>query len=228
MTRPGARVAVYYAPRAEDPLAVAGAAWLGRDAETGAARVQPGLPEMAAITADPRGYAFHATLKPPMRLAAGRDWFALLDAAVALAGRIAPFALPPLAVSDVHGFLALREAAPCPALQSLADLCVAELDGFRAPPSDAELARRRQARLTAEQDRMLARWGYPYVFESWFFHMTLTRRLSEAEKAIYLPAAEAWFADAVRVPRIVTDICLFTQAGPGAPFRIAERLPLRG
>ncbi len=223
-----ARVAVYYAPRAGDPLAVVGATWLGRDAETNAPRPQPDLPEMAAITAEPRGYAFHATLKPPMRLAAGRDWFALLDAAAALAGRIAPFELPRLAVSDVHGFLALRETAPCPALQSLADLCVRDLDAFRAPPNEAELARRRLARLTAEQDQMLSRWGYPYVFESWFFHMTLTRRLSEAEKAIYRPAAEAWFADAVRVPRIVADLCLFTQAGPGAPFTIAERIPLRG
>lgn len=225
---PDARVAVYYAPRADDPLAAAGAAWLGRDAETNAPRPQPDLPEMVAITAEPRGYAFHATLKPPMRLAAGRDWFALLEAAAALAARIAPFELPHLAVSDVHSFLALRETAPCPALQALADDCVRELDAFRAPPAEAELARRRRAGLTAEQDQMLARWGYPYVFESWFFHMTLTRRLSEAEKVVYRPAAEDWFAGAARAPRVVGDICLFTQAGPGAPFTIAERIPLRG
>ena len=35
-----------------------------------------------------------------------------------------------------------------------------------------------------EQDAMLVRWGYPYVFDTWFFHMTLTRRLSDAEKSI--------------------------------------------
>src|SRR6185437_15074984 len=49
---------------------------------------------------------------------------------------------PTLAVADIHGFLALRETAPCPALQAFADACVEQLDGFRAPPSDAELARR--------------------------------------------------------------------------------------
>lgn len=221
-----ARVAVYYAPA--DTLAAAGAAWLGRDGETNAGLRQPDLPDIAAITADPRGYAFHATLKPPMRLSAGRDWFALVEAARALAGRIAPFELPRLAVSDVHGFLALRETTPCPALQSLADACVGELDGFRAPPSEAELARRRRARLSSQQEQMLTLWGYPYVFATWFFHMTLTRRLSEAEKAIYQPAAEAHFADAFRVRRFVTDICLFTQAGPGAPFTMAERIKLRG
>ena len=52
--------------------------------------------------------------------------------------------------------------------------------------------------------------------------------MSAAEKAIYRPAAEAWFAEAIRVPRKVADICLFTQAGAGAPFTIAERFPLRG
>ena len=66
------------------------------------------------------------------------------------------------------------------------------------------------------------------MFGTWFFHMTLTRRLSEAEKAIFRPAAEAWFADAVLVPRAMSDLCLFTQAGLGAPFTIAERIPLRG
>ena len=75
---------------------------------------------------------------------------------------------------------------------------------------------------------MLVRWGYPYVFGTWFFHMTLTRRLSAEEKAVYLPAASAWFASALEGPRRVTDICLFTQVDPEAPFRIAERLPLRG
>ncbi len=145
-----------------------------------------------------------------------------------LAGRIAPFDLPTLAVADVHGFLALRETEPCPALQAFADACVERLDPFRAPPSDAELARRRNGRLTAAEDAMLTRWGYPYVFGTWFFHMTLTRRLSEAEKSIWLPAAEAHFARTLSLPRRVADLCLFVQPTPGESFVIAERLRLRG
>lgn len=226
--RAEARVAVYYAPLPDDPLTSAAAAWLGRDPVTNAPVRQPDLPGIAELTADPRGYGFHATLKPPMRLADGRSWNALLDAAEALAARIAPFDLPPMAVSDVHGFLALRETAPSAPLQALADACVADLDAFRAPPTEAELARRRRSSLTAEQDAMLVRWGYPYVFGTWFFHMTLTRRLSAEEKARIQPAAEAHFAAALAVPRRVVDLCLYTQAGAGAPFVIAERLPLRG
>ena len=75
---------------------------------------------------------------------------------------------------------------------------------------------------------MLVRWGYPYVFDTWFFHMTLTRRLTEAEKARDRPAAEACFAACAGDPRRVTDMCLFTQARRARAFIIAERLPLRG
>ncbi len=75
---------------------------------------------------------------------------------------------------------------------------------------------------------MLLRWGYPYVFGTWFFHMTLTRRLTAEEKARLQPAAEAWFAPAVDQPRRVQDICLFTQAEAGAAFTLAERVRLRG
>jgi putative phosphonate metabolism protein len=223
-----ARVALYYAPLPDDPLTRLSSAWLGRDPVTNASVPQPGLDGLAEITAEPRDYGFHATLKPPMRLAAGTDWTGFVSAVRTTAASIAPFDLPPLAVSDLRGFLALRETNPCPPLQALADVCVEQLDSFREPPSNEELARRRKAKLSTEQDAMLARWGYPYVFGTWFFHMTLTRRLSDAEKATILPAAESWFAPALAVPRRVEDICIFTQATPGAAFTLAERVRLRG
>jgi putative phosphonate metabolism protein len=225
---PGARVAVYYAPPPDDPLFTAGATWLGRDPESDAPAPQPEIADIEEVTSEPRLYGFHATLKPPMRLVEGRQWFDVAETAGTLAGRVAPFALPRLAVTDLHGFLALRETAPCPPLQALADACVEYLDPLRAPPEEAELARRRRASLTVDQDAMLVRWGYPYVFNTWFFHMTLTRRLSMVDKTRFQPAAEAYFAHALDVTRWVSDICLFTQASPGAPFVIAERIPLRG
>jgi hypothetical protein len=163
-----------------------------------------------------------------MRLAEGSDWRDLMAAVRAMAAQIAPFDLPSLSVQDLHGFLALRETEDSTPLQALADACVAELDAFRAPPTEEELARRRRSRLSAEQDVMLQRWGYPYVFGTWFFHMTLTRRLNAEEKACLQPAAEAWFAPATARPRRVQDICLFTQAESGAAFTLAERVRLRG
>ena len=161
-----------------------------------------------------------------MRLA--HPWHALLDDAVALAADLAPFDLPTLEVAALGSFLALRETARCQPLQDLADACVTGLDGHRVPADAAELARRRHAGLTPEQDAMLVDWGYPHVLGTWRFHMTLTRRLSPAERADVQPTATAHFAAALARPRRVADICLFTQAAPGAPFILAERVPLRG
>jgi putative phosphonate metabolism protein len=223
-----ARVAIYYAPVAADPLTRLSAAWLGRDVVTNAPVRQPDIGAIAEVTADPRLYGFHATLKPPMRLAEGTTWRDFMGAVRDMTASIAPFGLPPLAVQDLRGFLALRETTESAPLQALAGRCVGQLDEFRAPPPDDELARRRKARLTPEQDAMLVRWGYPYVFGTWFFHMTLTRRLSDAEKALYLPAARDWFAPALALPRRVDDICIFTQQAPGAAFVLAERVRLRG
>lgn len=222
------RVAVYYAPQPDDPLSAEAAAWLGRDPESDTPSPQPDIANIAEATAEPRLYGFHATLKPPMRLKDGRQWSDVAAAAMKLATGIAPFELPRLAVSDVHGFLALRETEPCAPLQALADACVEGLDHLRAPLTEDEIARRRRAKLTAQQDALLLRWGYPYVFEAWFFHMTLTRRLSADEKRVFMPAAEAYFARAIAIPRQVSDICLFVQPGLGEPFVIQERVKLRG
>jgi putative phosphonate metabolism protein len=223
-----ARFALYWAPELDDPLHAAGSAWLGRDAETGSALRQPAIPgvDLFEITRDARLYGLHATLKAPFRLAT--SWEALHDATAALAARIAPFDLPPLAVTDLDGFLALTEQSPCPPLQALCDQAVAELDPHRAPLTEAEIARRRPERLTAEQRGNLLRWGYPYVFGAFFFHVTLTRRLTPEESALVRPAAEAAVGAAARHPRRVASVCLFSQPEPGQPFRIAERFALSG
>ncbi len=222
------RIALYYAPEPHDPLHQRASAWLGRDAVSGATVPQnlvQGV-DIAEITADARGYGFHATLKPPFRLQG--DVQAALQTAHEFAVRTAPFALPPLNITDLDGFLALREASPCPALQALADGCVTALDAHRAPATEAEIARRKPEKLTPRQREYLAAWGYPYVFAEWRFHMTLTRRLTPAEKAIILPAVTDALGDTPAISRTVTDICIFAQAAPGAPFTNLERLKLRG
>jgi putative phosphonate metabolism protein len=223
---PDQRVALYYAPAEDDPLWRRGNDWLGRDARSGNRRLQPPLAGIEELTAEPRLYGFHATLKPPMRLRDGTTRAAFLDAVAQVAAGVPQFDLPPLRVANLHGFLALREAEPSPALQALADTCVAGVDEFRAPPREGELTRRRRNGLPPAQEAMLVRWGYPYVFATWFFHMTLTRRLSAEEHQRVRPAAEEYFAAALRTPRRVAGICVFTQPKPGAAFVLTERMPL--
>jgi hypothetical protein len=221
------RVALYYAPQQKDPLWDRAASWLGRDPARDVPLPQPDLPGIAEITAEPRSYGFHATLKPPMRLAAGLSWPDVVRAAEQVAASVPAFELPSLAVQEIHGFLALRETTPSPALQALADAGTAGLDHLRAPPDDAEIARRRGNGLPPAAEANLLRWGYPWVFATWFFHMTVTRRLSAEELPVWRAAAAAHFAGTLG-PRLVADICLFTQPAPRAPFNLALRIPLRG
>jgi putative phosphonate metabolism protein len=227
-----ARYAVYVAPAPSTALAALGRQWLGRDVESGADLPPPACINGAAdwwqtITRAPRRYGFHATMKPPFVLAPGRSRDELHDALRELAEATTAFALPPLELTEIGSFLALVPGAPCDALTALADDCVIELDSFRAPPSDAELARRRANSLTERQSLLLERWGYPYVLDEFRFHMTLTDGIAdpaERKRAILLLAE--MFAPACREPLQVDDLCLFLQPEPEMPFTLLERMPL--
>jgi len=226
--QPVMRAALYWVPTRHSPLFAAGSAWLGRDAETGQPIVQPEIPmfpNLAEATAGARRYGFHATLRPPMHLCTSLQ--ALRATAAAIAARHAPFILPPLQITGLDGFLAITETARCEPLHALADDCVLATDPHRAPPSAAEQARRRAAGLTAEQEDMLSAHGYPYALKTWFFHLTLTRRLNSAEARLLRPAAEGVFAAALREPCRVEDIALCVEEGAG-DFRLAERFALLG
>ena len=136
------------------------------------------------------------------------------------------FSLPPLAVENLDGFLALREQEPSSHLQALADTAVATLDEFREPPDAAELARRRRHGLTEAEDAMLVRWGYPYVFHLWRFHITLSRRLDEAEMVKARRIAQDYLGEALAFRRRVSSIAVFTQREAAQPFLLAQRFPL--
>ena len=234
----GPRFAIYFVPAAASALYRFGAAVLGYDCYTGEPVARPreiGLTDAAwaALTAEPRTYGFHATLKAPFRLAAGKSLHDLRHAVAALAARHRDFEMPPLEVAWLHDFVALR---PVPALDSahplrqLADACVSELDAFRAPAPPGE-----QARRAAEIDgdvsglAMLARWGYAHVFEGWRFHMTLSDRFddrSSPEARQFEHDARAWFSRSLAQPLHGTALSIFHEASAGDPFRMTERFPL--
>ena len=232
MLRHYERYALFFAPAQGGVLARLGAAWLGRDAGTGA-RFAP--PEAAAdlprphaeITATPRRYGLHGTLKPPMRLAPGCGAEALARAAQALADCYAPVSPGRLRVARLGHFLALVPEVQPHALSALAAAVVEALDGFRAPPAADELARRRAAGLTRAQEHMLLRWGSPRVMDEFRFHITLTGPLEAAEIAPVTRVAEAHFAPALARAPVMSSLALFGEDGDGV-FLLVRRLPLRG
>jgi len=221
------RYAIYFAPPATSPLWRFGAAVIGYDAETGATVAPPELRRFDAerwreITAEPRRYGFHATLKAPFRLAEGRSEDDLGAACAAFAAERTRFACAGVELSAIGRFLALKPASPCAALDRLAGAAVKAFDGFRAPMSAAEREKRLRAPLTARQQDHLARWGYPYVLEDFRFHMTLTGPLDDAERALAeAELAELFTASGGDGPLIVGGIALYRQTA--GPFRLLAR-----
>jgi hypothetical protein len=129
---------------------------------------------IAALTVEPRRHGLHGMLKPPMRLADGATAEDLLAAVAALARRLTLVDLGRLRVAPLGPFLALVCDSQPAALEALAAAMVSDRDAFRAPPAEAEFARRRATGPAARQETLLARWGYPYVMEEFRFHVTLT------------------------------------------------------
>lgn len=227
------RYAVYLAPPAESFLWAFGSSIVGYDAVTGETLPPPHLAGFDgetwhALTAEPRRYGFHGTLKAPFRLAEGRSQDDLLDAVADLARQHHAFELGALEVREIGSFIALVPPSPAPALSDLAERAVLELDGFRAPLNGGEIARRRPDALSQRQRDYLDRYGYPYVLEEFRFHMTLTGPLEDGVRSHALNSlSEAFLASGAAMPLEVGDIAVYRQDSRDVPFRVVSRAPLR-
>lgn len=223
------RYAIYYAPPTDAAWGGFATSWLGWDMQAGQTVAQPNLPslDLAAITQVPRKYGLHATLKPPMRLADGQNLAGLQVACDALAAQQAPVTLEGLHLARLGRFLALRVTGDETALSRLAAACVQELDHFRTPASEAELAKRRASGLSPAQDANLLAWGYPFVLDQFRFHITLTGKLPKAE----LPAVEAALAThlipLLPTPLVIRDFALVGEDDAGR-FHMIQRYALTG
>lgn len=219
------RFAVYYLPDDTD-LATFGASWLGWDVATGSARDQPEARGIARMTAQPRKYGFHGTLKPPFRMAEGTRVEDLARDVAALAANTPAVILETLELAAIGHFLALVPVGETQALSHLAFDCVTHLDAYRALPDEAELARRRTAGLTPRQDDLLARWGYPYVGEEFRFHLTLTGTL-ETEELHDAQVSLSARLPALPRPFVIGSISLVGEGSDGF-FRLIHRYALTG
>lgn len=224
------RYAVYFAPAIESGLSRFGTGVIGYDAWSG--RDVPFAPAVlgevnAELNADwhPRRYGFHATLKAPMVLADGFDEAGLLAFARTYAERTRPVVLDGLALECHRNNFALRPRGDIAQLNALAFDVVRAFDPFRAPLSDADRQRRLAGgRLTPRQIELLERWGYHYVDEEFWFHMTLTGPIATVRcEEIGAVLAEAYAALVPTGPVAIDNVTIFRQASRTEPFRILER-----
>lgn len=226
------RYALYLAPHPKSELHRFASAWLGRDAVTGEALAQPSVlhvspGKLEEITTSPRRYGFHATIKPPFRLAAGRNETELLAAVERFAATQASFEIN-LEVQSLRGFLAFCLRRPSAELDAFASACMRDFEPFRAPAGEAEIERRKRAPLTPRHLENLDRWGYPYVFEDFVFHMTLTERLANNLHDRVLTDLCERTRSLTAEPFRVDALAVFVEDQPHGPFRLLRRVPLGG
>lgn len=232
MSRPAPRYALYYAPAADSALWRFGSTTLGYDAVTGADvafAIPPGCDglDWSQATAEPRRYGFHATLKAPFELADGRSEGALRAFARNYVAGRPPVRLAGLAVNALGRFVALTPAEPSDELQRLAFDIVQAFEPFRAPLSQADLARRLQSPLTPAHRAYLEAYGYPYVGDAFRFHMTLTGALPDEEVAPVKAALAAAYARAVPAgPVLIDRVAIFRQASRASRFVLLDTIPL--
>jgi putative phosphonate metabolism protein len=228
-----ARFALYFTPVPDSALARFGAEVLGYDCDAGAPVARRQLDGIdaaaaAAATAEPARYGFHGTLTAPFELAPGREADELEAALAAFARTHAPVALGRLKVAAIGSFTALVPAGAEDAVRTFAGDCVTQFDGFRAALSPRDRERRRAARLSPRQVELLERWGYPYVFSEYRFHMTLTSRLPPQEQVRWQAALAAAFAPLAGASVDIDAVSLARQDDRGTPFRVIARRPLHG
>lgn len=226
------RYAIYFTPPEGDALSIHAAAWLGRDAFRDEPRPQPDVSgfdpsQLAMLTGEPRRYGFHATLKAPFELASGRSEEELLHSFDSFAGVLQAFEIPKIVLGQLGAFFALVPAERYEELHAFADACVRHFEPFRAPLTDADVARRNPGKLTESEREQLTQWGYPYVFGDFRYHMTLTGQVPVELQPPMRSALEARFAPFIDRPLAVSHLSLFVESERGAPFVMKRIVPLR-
>jgi len=226
------RYGIYYVPASDTPLAEFGSAILGYDLERATERERlnvPGLAEgqLARLTSRARRYGFHATLKAPFALLADRSRIDVLKLAADIADRCHAVEISGLEVAMLGRFVALTPPRPCPELNALAAAFVEGLDLLRAVKARDE-AKWPPAKLSSRQSELLDAWGYPYVFDQYRFHMTLTDPIPAQLAGAVRDALRRAAAGVIGKPLIIDAVVVVEETEPTAPFRGIARLRLRG
>lgn len=225
------RVAIFYAPGSQTPLADFGANWLGWDVEKAAIVPHPDINELpeplADLVATPQKYGFHGTLKAPFRLCDKQSLTDLKRALKIFSDQHRPFTIGKMHVARLGNFVAIVQKSPSQEFAEFAADIVRRFDGYRAPLSDQDIAKRRKANLTPRQDELMLKWGYPYIFEEFKFHLTLTGKLSEQNAQIVCDKLTIHLAQILARPLEAIDLCLYGEREDGR-FEIIERFPFLG
>ena len=225
------RFAIYFAPEIDSNLHSIGSQWLGRDSSSGKSIMQPNIKGISSsyfysVTKTPRRYGFHATLKAPFRLNKEFTLKDLCSQIQRLSALSKTFSIR-LKVRKLGNFIALMMDPNEQKMQNLASNLVENLDYFRAPLHQEEIDKRRMSTLTIREDKNLLNWGYPYVFNDFRFHITLTERIQcKSDREFMVSAASSHFSGSLENTIKVSSISLFVQESSEADFLQIQQFAL--
>ncbi len=230
----GPRYAIYFVPAADSNLYRFGSSVLGYDCYGGNAvgfpdEVGNGAVNWNEITALPRRYGFHATLKAPFYLSPSCTERQLVNALHSFAGlghAVRSFT-PTLRLLD--DFFAAVPSQADATIEDLPASCTTIFDAYRAPMSPQERARRIALGLNQSQIQNLDRWGNPYVLSEFRFHMTLTGRVpARRRKAIQASLLATMHRLPVERSIAIDRLTLLKQGSPDGFFRVVGVAALQG
>lgn len=92
--------------------------------------------------------------------------------------------------------------------------------------SDADIERADPDRLSATQLTNLHRWGHPYVMDEFRFQMMLTGGVVPGDCARVERAVRGVFASVLERQIEFSNLALFVEDEPGAPFRVHSLHPM--
>jgi hypothetical protein len=240
------RYAVYFVPERDSSLHKLGSGLLGYDIYSGQTVSGHDLPlpeglSIERLTEEPRRYGLHATVVAPFFPHDTNEANLLRDAAH-FCRSASQVTVPRMQVVKHRGFMALRpiqggrhEQHAYERLRSLAAEAVRFFFPLRTPPGPAELARRLAEKLSSRQAANVLEWGYPYIFDEYDFHITLTGTVQETSVQTLQTVLFHYFGEATAKPLKIDHLCLCRQpvSGmqttnelPAGLFTVLERFPL--
>ncbi len=176
------RYAIYYAPIENPELDLFGKCWLGWDPYKGEETTKsdlsklPSFKKFSGLVLTPKQYGFHGTIKAPFRLKNKYTYSDLENKVREISKQIQSFHLDKLVIKKLGNFIALTPSKNLK-VNDVSNKFVEGLDFLRDDLSEDEIKKRHPHKLSFNQKKMLFKWGYPYVFNEFKFHLTLTGKL---------------------------------------------------
>jgi hypothetical protein len=211
------RYAIYWMPPLSSPLQAFAQDWFGGAKAFGL------TPDLAACAVKaPKRYGLHATIKAPFRLMQGVSPDDLSAELGRFCARRARIITAPLALERFPSYLALCPSGRRAGLEWLASECVTHFDRFRAPLSEVDRERRR-SNLSPREAMHFEQFGYPHIFDMFYFHISLAGPLDQRALDSVSAALRPRLGALVNDDFVLGELCLCGVPGAVRPFAVISR-----